>query len=248
MRIIWQIDPEDVVKVKAFYSENQDNTLVQERIRRNMRADKSPVTKCQFWEELVGCLLTSQQRSGPNSRVSRFLSVSPFPLGYDICLAQQDLASFSRAVLGGFGGLLYYNNISKYLSKNLTFLGEGDWETICEHLEGVRVNSSPESERRAAQYLDDKLWGFGPKQARNLLQGLGLSRFETPIDSRITKWLNKFGFPVRLTAEPLQDPSYYNFISDGFQRLAEACAIMPCILDAAIFASFDGEGWKGPMP
>ena len=94
-----------------------------------------------------------------------------------------------------------------------------------------------------AQYLDDKLWGVGPKQARNLLQGLGLTRFEIPIDSRITKWLNRFGFPVRLTAKPLQDANYYNFVSDGFQRLAEACGIMPCVLDAAIFASFDGNGW-----
>ena len=243
MKIVWQIDPEDVAKVKAFYAEHRDNPFVQERIKRNLRADKPLVTKCQFWEHLVGCLLTTQQRSGPDSPVSRFLSVSPFPLGYDICLAQQELASFSQVVLSGFGGLLYYNNISKYLSKNLTFMKEGGWETVCEHLESVRLNSSPETERRVAEYLDDKLWGFGPKQSRNLLQVLGLSRFETPIDSRITKWLNKCGFPVRLTAQALQDVNYYNFVSDGFQRLADACGIMPCVLDAAIFSSFDGDGW-----
>jgi hypothetical protein len=72
---------------------------------------------------------------------------------------------------------------------------------------------------------------------------LGLSRFEIPIDSRITKWLNSFGSPVRLTANAVADPAYYDFVSDGFQRLSEACEIVPCVLDAAIFSSFDGDGW-----
>ena len=85
--------------------------------------------------------------------------------------------------------------------------------------------------------------GFGPKQSRNLLQGLGISRFEIPIDSRITKWLNSIGFPVKLTANALQDRNYYNFVSDGFQKLCEACDIMPCVLDAAIFSSFDEGKW-----
>ena len=76
-----------------------------------------------------------------------------------------------------------------------------------------------------------------------LLQGLKLSRFEVPIDSRITKWLNDFGFPVKLTASALSDQNYFEFASDGFQRLAEACGIVPCVLDAAIFSRFDGDGW-----
>jgi len=245
MRIIWQIDPTDVAKVRAFYADHQDNPFVRERIRRNLRADKPPVTRCQFWEHLVGCLLTSRQRSGPNSPVSRFLSVPSFPLRYDICSAQQNLASFVQATLSGFGGLLYYNNISKFLSAAFDFIEHGGWETIFEHLESVRLNSSPEAERRAAQFLalEKGLVGVGPKQSRNLLQVIGLSRYEIPIDSRITGWLNTFGFPVRLTAASLQDLNYCNFVSDGFQRLAEACDIMPCVLDAAIFSSFDGDEW-----
>jgi hypothetical protein len=243
MKIIWQIDPEDVVKVKAFYTQHQDSPFVQERIKRNLRADKPSATKCQFWEHLIGCLLTSQQRSGPDAPVSRFLSVSPFPLGYDICVAQQDLASFAQATLSSFGGLLYYNNISKFLADNLTYLENGGWAAILERLDMVRLKSTPETERSIAEFIDETFSGVGPKQSRNLLQVLGLSRYEIPIDSRITKWLNKFGFPVRLTANALGDANYYNFISEGFQRLAEACGIMPCVLDAAIFSSYDGGRW-----
>lgn len=107
----------------------------------------------------------------------------------------------------------------------------------------VRLDSTPATERQAAEFFAKHLKGFGPKQSRNLVQGLGLSRFEIPIDSRITKWLNVFGFPVKLTANTLADRNYYNFVSDGFQRLCEACEVMPCVLDAAIFSSFDKGGW-----
>ena len=62
-------------------------------------------------------------------------------------------------------------------------------------------------------------------------------------NSRITRWLNAFGFPVKLTATALADRNYHNFVSDGFQQLCEACEIMPCVLDAAIFSSFDEGKW-----
>ena len=97
--------------------------------------------------------------------------------------------------------------------------------------------------KEVADFIDDSFAGFGPKQARNLLQSLGLTRHEIPIDSRITKWLNEFGFPVRLSASALADPNYYCFVMDGFQALCRACEVAPCVLDAAIFASFDGGGW-----
>jgi thermostable 8-oxoguanine DNA glycosylase len=99
------------------------------------------------------------------------------------------------------------------------------------------------TERNAAEFIDENLKGFGPKQSRNLLQSLGLTRYEIPIDSRITKWLNAFGFPVKLTADALSNREYYNFIGDGFQALCARAEIYPCVLDAAIFSSFDGGGW-----
>ena len=98
-------------------------------------------------------------------------------------------------------------------------------------------------DRKAAAFIDDNFKGFGPKQSRNLLQSLGLSKYEIPIDSRITKWLNEFGFPVTLSATGLSDRNYYNFVSNGFQQLCKAAKVTPCVLDAAIFASFDASGW-----
>ncbi|MGB3052711.1 MAG: hypothetical protein WBB42_17045, partial [Polyangiales bacterium] len=196
-----------------------------------------------FWDRIVGCLLTTQQRSGPGSPVTKFLLMKPSPLVYSICAKQDDLAEFTRAVLTNFGGLRRSNIIGKELAANMSFLRDGGWEPTLHHLDDLRTNSSPETEKRAAAFVDDNFKGFGPKQSRNLLQGLGLSRFEIPIDSRITKWLNAIGFPVKLTANALQDRNYYNFVSDGFQKLCEACDITPCVLDAAIFSSFDEGKW-----
>jgi hypothetical protein len=85
--------------------------------------------------------------------------------------------------------------------------------------------------------------GIGPKQSRNLLQGVGVSKWETPIYSRITKWLNVIGFPVKLSANALADRNYYNLVSEGFQKLCAASEVAPCALDAAIFSSYDGDVW-----
>lgn len=69
----------------------------------------------------------------------------------------------------------------------------------------------------------------------------GLTRYEIPIDSRLTDWLNDFGFPMKLSASALADPHYYDFVSEGIQALCAECAVFPCILDAAIFALKDGD-------
>jgi hypothetical protein len=49
-----------------------------------------------------------------------------------------------------------------------------------------------------------------------------VSKWETPIDSRITKWLNKNGFRLRLSADALANRDYYNLVSEGFQKLCAA--------------------------
>ena len=103
--------------------------------------------------------------------------------------------------------------------------------------------ATPEMEREVANFIDERLVGFGPKQSRNLLQSLGLTRYEIPIDSRITKWLTEFGFPVKLSAGALADQGYYEFVMDAVQQLCREADEYPCVLDAAIFSSFDDGGW-----
>jgi hypothetical protein len=243
MKIVWQIEPDDFAKVKTFFDRHKDNAFVKMRIATNLKDDKQPVAKVLFWQTMISCLLTTQQRSGPGTSVTRFMLASPFLLPHELCEAQADLDSFATKVLTDFGGLRRSTTIGREAKANLSYLENGGWQETFEVLENVRLHQSPESERIAVRLIYEHYQGFGPKQSRNLLQGLGLGQFEIPIDSRITKWLNEFGFPIKLTANALADQNYFEFVSDGFQRLAAASGIVPCVLDAAIFSSFDGNGW-----
>ncbi|MBN2414146.1 hypothetical protein JXQ31_20900 [candidate division KSB1 bacterium] len=132
--------------------------------------------------------------------------------------------------------------ITNEITTNLKKLENGLWDKVFIYINNLTSNDSAQLEKEAAKFINDNLKGFGPKQSRNLLQSLGLTQYEIPIDSRITKWLNKFGFPLELTAQALSDQNYYNLISDGFQELCKACNIKPCVMDAVIFSSYD-KNW-----
>ena len=133
--------------------------------------------------------------------------------------------------------------ISKYFSKNFHKLQNDNWALINIFKTELDGNQTKQKEREIADFLNDIFLGFGPKQSRNFLQGLGLTKYEIPIDSRITNWLNDFGFPVTLTPVPLQDKGYYHFVSDGLQKLCDLSNIYPCVLDAAVFSSYDNGEW-----
>jgi thermostable 8-oxoguanine DNA glycosylase len=243
MKIVWQIEPVDVARVRSFLELHQDDPFVRYRMERNLRQEKPEVSKEEFWKALVSCLLTSQQRSGPGTPVTRFTSTTPFPLNYSLCGAQQDLRSFARNALTSFGGIRFSNRLADHVAENLDLLEHGLWRKTLTALDELRLAQTLESERTAASFVADHFKGFGPKQSRNLLQSLGLTRYEIPIDSRITKWLNDFGFPVKLSAGALSDANYYAFVSEGFQQLCDKSDVFPCVLDAAIFASYDKGGW-----
>ena len=103
------------------------------------------------------------------------------------------------------------------------------------------LNSSITKLKKTACLTVQNLKGFGPKQSRNLWQSLGLTRYEIPIDSRIVKWLNYNEFPFTLSASGLSDENYYQFIMDSIQKWCLEADIIPCVLDGAIFSSYDEE-------
>jgi len=188
------------------------------------------------------CLLTSQQRSGPNSTVGQFLRLNPFPITIEKLTTTNNVQEFIKNTLQQNGLTRYVNRISLFFASNYRKIVESNWILIKE-LEELKTADSKIKERNVADNLSNDFKGFGPKQARNFLQALGLTKYEIPIDSRITTWLNDFGFPVALTSSPFGDKGYYHFVSDGIQVLCEKAGIYPCILDAAIFSSFDNDEW-----
>jgi len=244
MRVSWEVTAEDVAKIRAFLVSREDDPLVRSRVARNLAPSKPEMARSTVWYRIIACLLSTQQRSGPTSATTRFLRQRPFPFGYDVVVAAPDARGLVRDVLAGFGGIRRLNRVADEVDDNLSILEGGLWSHLLATMDGLRSGpTTPQRERVAAEWIDRHLAGFGPKQSRNLLQSLGLTRYEVPIDSRTVGWLERVGFPVPLSAKALADAGYYAFVSEGIQRLCAACEVYPCVLDAAIFTDADGGNW-----
>lgn len=243
MNIEWNISSEDIGKVGNFCKTHMDNPFVKKRIERNLSNQKDVISKDIFSKTMVCCLLTTQQRSGPGSNVTRFIKTNPFPLDYRRIISEKDIESFTQRTITAFGGIRRANRIGEEISENIKALEGGLWEKVFNSIKKLQEDRTVSAERSVCEFTLENFKGFGPKQSRNLWQSLGLTRYEIPIDSRIAKWLNSFGFPVTLSSTALSDGNYYNFVSDGIQLLCEKTKIMPCVLDAVVFASYDKGKW-----
>lgn len=241
MRLEWTISRHDVLRVRAVVISQANNPLVLARKHRNLAGKKPIVGKHRFWRALVSCLLTTQQRSGPKSAVTRFLATRPFPLAYRVCRATPHLQTYTARAISTFGGIRRGPTLAIEIADNFSRLEGGLWPQVLHEVRRLNRRATRNVEVDVANFIDRTLVGFGPKQARNLLQDLGLTRYEIPIDSRISRWLRDFGFPVSLSPAALSDAQYYHFVSTAIVELCERSGVLPCIFDASVFSSFDSN-------
>jgi hypothetical protein len=239
MNLEWTVQPNDATKVRALVQRFEGDWLIVERRTRNLGKKRPDFTKERIWQILVSCLLTTQQKSGPGEAVDRFTQRRPFPLAYNLCRRSQDVVALTQKVIAAFGGIRRRLTISQEIAENLDRLERGYWTDLLDLLARTDAAADPGFERDAAHAVDEALRGFGPKQARNFLQWFGVTRFEIPIDSRITKWLNREVLAFPLNATLLSDSTYYDLVSDGIIALCRRAEVLPCLFDAAVFASFD---------
>ena len=199
----------NIKAAREIVEQKRDTPFFQRRYRRNVLNRPQEFHREAFWKQMVVCMCTSVQPSGPNSRLSRFVRENPFPLSLDRSERMADLTAEAGAILSS-RGLRFGPKIAEQIIANLAVLQTGMWETVAEQftrLARFPVGSLPEGriaeERRAARSVMGRrggLAGFGPKQARNLWQCLGVTLYEIPLDSRICGWLN--GLPSPFQIEP----------------------------------------------
>jgi len=137
------------------------------------------------------------------------------------------------------GGIRRHKVLSSHIAENFSLLLDGFWQETLPVLRTLMPTSTQIDERLAADFIDEHFVGFGPKQARNLLQWLGLARYEIPIDSRAVKWINVLRLGVRVDPTRLQDRAYYCEVLDVVQHVCLVADIYPTVLDAAGFASLE---------
>ena len=240
MKALWEISETDVKRWGDFVKEHENKPLPVQRYQRNVLRKNLDITKNSVWRAIVGCQVTTQQRSGPGSNVERFLgSHSPIldPLSCRKAVNLNKLIASECAK----AGLRRGNKISSYLARIFGYLEAGGWCALMDQLETLFSHTTVKKERAVVSYIlsERNFPGLGEKQARNFIQWLGLSRYEIPIDSRVLKCMRKLGINFVPGATALGDEDVYLFVQGALQELAKRIGIYPCQLDACIFASFD---------
>lgn len=243
MDINWHITADDKACVKAILEKQRNTELVRDRRERNLAETKGQVTKEELWKQMVCMRLTTLALVSPGGKLETFQYLSPFPLAYDTMCKQQSREEFILSVLSTHQVGTHRRKISKELAYNFKLLEDGEWPRALDQCNRLTARLEPrEIEAEVADYIDDTFKGFGPKQSRNLLQELGLTRFEIPIDSRVTNWLNdELRLPFKVTSTALSDKHCYGLILDAVCKLCAECDTFPCVLDAAIFSAQDKD-------
>lgn len=241
------ISDSDVAAVRRLVETERDTEFVRDRRARNVALPGPKFSQEHFWHVLMGCLLTTQQRSTKGMPVNRFLDPQVFPLTLDACGRQTSVEQFVLKTIKEFHGIRRGITIASQAAKNWKRLHGGKWQEVECWFERLRQPRAREPrtgdktlERQAARWADENLAGLGPKQSRNLWQWLGLSRFEIPLDSRVTDWLND-NLSFTIEAKRLVQLPYYEAVLDHVQGICERASVLPCVLDASAF-DYEDQG------
>jgi hypothetical protein len=231
----------DAAAVRRLIERLKDTDFFRDRRVRNVAPPPPNFSRADFWRVLVGCLLTTQQRSTKGSAVDRFLEIDTFPLALNACEKQPAIQIFVSKTLESFGGIRRGVTISNQAEENWKRLEGGLWKEAEEWFAKLRQQRLREPqnedrilEREAAHWADESFAGLGPKQSRNLWQWLGLTRYEIPLDSRVTGWVNG-NLASKIEAKRLGQLRYYESALDSLQAICEKAETLPCELDAAAF-------------
>jgi len=238
MEFQWIIRASHKKAYQDFIDQYKDHDFVRSRVARNIKHVDVTISKGIFWEALLGCFLTTQQRSGKGSRVELFLKSGDALLDVDHCLKLSNLKNVAETSLAK-NGLRRTERIAAEIDHAATQLKTVGWHHIRSQLETIASHTTANKERIVAHFLKEHFLGLGPKQSRNLIQWMGLSKYEIPLDSRMVKVLRDLTFPVPLSPTALADEGYYCFIEDAIQLLMAQINVYPCVFDACAFASFE---------
>lgn len=104
-----------------------------------------------------------------------FLQKEPFPLTYEIISQTENIEILLKQTLNEHGLTRYINRISQFFKTNIERIETDNW-SIIKVLERLKDIDSKIEEQLGK--LDDRFEGFGPKQSRNFLQTLGLTKYE----------------------------------------------------------------------
>lgn len=253
MDISVKVSQADVDRLKRAYDRWHGHELVQERIQLNVGPNPQAGKVERLWEVLALALTTSQQRSGPGTRIYTLWSTEPCPLSTtQFDKWKPDVATQAASFLKSWGGIRCYNNIGLFMEHNHRLLfTDGGWKRLqpsVQELTALMASPGQWDERALAverlackRVAELGLKGIGNKQCRNWLMNARLLRYELPLDSRVLKFLKPIMTTLPLEQDLLFYESYYLFVEDLVHALCRQAGLLPCVADAVMFLSADGD-------
>ena len=236
----WKITAKDIKLVRQVCEEQKNHKIFIRRQKINVETKSLNISKEVFWKCIFTCLLTTQQRSSEDSRINEFLKSGYSKIGLTKLSRQKNIKKYIASQLKGFGGIRRTKLIPIEAETIYKYLIQSEWNLLKRVNNFSKEKGNKYRERELAnEIVEEKGFkGLGPKQSRNLLQMLGYSIYEIPIDSRITDWLNANNiFPFKLNSKGLSDIEFYCFLNDAIIELCEKAGVKPCMFDAAVFSS-----------
>lgn len=125
----------------------------------------------------------------------------------------------------------YSKNNARYAVSNRNFIKKQGEEKILKTINSCEVGNST-SEEKTCVFLQ-KLKGIGPKQSRNILQYLGRSHHQVPIDSSVLKQLENSG--IDITGAKLDKERDYQEVQNAIWQISKELKVLPYVLDAIGF-------------
>src|SRR5690242_13884951 len=123
--------PANIEAARQIVDLKRATPFFQRRYRRNVIDRPQEFCREDFWKQMVVCMCTSVQASGPKSRLSAFVREKPFPLSLKECEGNADLRTGAGAILSS-RGLRFGPKIAAQIDSNLAALTSGMWDTIAD--------------------------------------------------------------------------------------------------------------------
>lgn len=234
MQIDWCINNEDIKKVSDFVNLHLNVPHVANRVTRNVNSQGLLINRDTILQSLFYSLLLPNQKHSINSQITSFIKNINYSLQYITIINLPDVKEHICEISKKHGITLDINKEPEYFAENFKLLESTNWALLDLLIKKLCTKGEKQIEREIADYVNTMFKGFGAVESRIFLQYLGLTKYEIPIDSIVSDWLNNFGFPVKLSVTALQDRNYYHFVSNGIQLLCKKANVYPCVLEAAI--------------
>jgi hypothetical protein len=122
-------NPINIEAVRKIVDAKQQDPFFKRRHERNVKNPPLLFSRDQFWRQMIVCICTSVQKSGPKSRVSKFVREEPFQLRLAVCVGHENLRLFAEEILRS-RGLRFGRKLAQQIEANMGWLKGGGWATV----------------------------------------------------------------------------------------------------------------------